>query len=125
MPTWVKHLSTSESVHRFAGKLIMQKSAAILSNANYLIGPDSLLMHIENGLNIPCSIIFGFSCPVDCFGYSENINLATAPECSPCWIHDGHQKCEQEIKCMNSISKRLVIDAFTSLLKNSPEINQN
>ena len=114
-----------ENVFRFAGKHTMRESAALLSQAIFFIGPDSLLMHIANGLDIKSIVIFGGSRPVDSFGYKENINLATAPECSPCWIHDGHQKCEQEIKCMNSISKRLVIDAFTSLLKNSPEINQN
>ena len=39
-------------------KLSMRESAAILSKANYFIGPDSLLMHIANGLDIPSTIIF-------------------------------------------------------------------
>ena len=56
-----------EGTHRFAGKLSMRESAAILSKAKYFIGPDSLLMHISNGLNIPSTIIFGGSRPVGCF----------------------------------------------------------
>lgn len=98
-----------EGVHRYAGKLSMRESAAILSTASYFIGPDSLLMHIANGLNIPSTIIFGGSRPVGCFGYSENINLSSAPECSPCWIHQGYESCDHDIKCMTAISVKEVI----------------
>jgi ADP-heptose:LPS heptosyltransferase len=92
-----------EGVSRFAGKLSMRESAAILSKANYFIGPDSLLMHIANGLDIPSTIIFGGSRPVGCFGYSENINLSSVPECSPCWIHEGYESCDHALKCMKEI----------------------
>tara|TARA_B100000989_G_scaffold206850_2_gene156693 strand:- start:2876 stop:3841 length:966 start_codon:yes stop_codon:yes gene_type:complete len=99
-----KHEPFFSSVTRFAGKLSMRESASILSHANYFIGPDSLLMHIANGLNIPSTIIFGGSRPVDCFGYSENVNLKSTPECSPCWIHEGHDVCSNAIACMSAIS---------------------
>jgi len=98
-----------EGVHQFAGKLSMRESAAIISKANYFIGPDSLLMHIANGLDIPSTIIFGGSRPVDCFGYSENINLSSAPECSPCWIHEGYESCGHDFMCMTDISVEEVI----------------
>ena len=81
----------------------MRESAAILSKANYFIGPDSLLMHIANGLNIPSTIIFGGSRPVGCFGYSENLNLKSAPDCSPCWIHEGYESCNHDLRCMKEI----------------------
>ena len=93
-----------ECVHRFAGKLSMRESAAILSIANYFIGPDSLLMHIANGLDTSSTIIFGGSRPVGCFGYSENTNLSSSPECSPCWIHEGYESCEHDFNCMSAIS---------------------
>ena len=99
---------TFEGVHRFAGKLSMRESAAILSKANYFIGPDSLLMHIANGLNIPSTIIFGGSRPVGCFGYSENINLSSAPECSPCWIHEGYEACSHDFMCMDLIMPKMI-----------------
>lgn len=92
-----------EDVNRYAGKLSMRESAALLSNANYFIGSDSLLMHMANGLDIPSTIIFGGSRPVNCFGYSENINLSSAPECSPCWIHEGYESCDHDLKCMKEI----------------------
>ena len=93
----------------------MRESAAILSKALYFKGPDSLLMHIANGLNIPSTIIFGGSRPVDCFGYFENINLSSAPKCSPCWIHKGYEDCTYNIKCMDTIMSDKVFYDLHSL----------
>ena len=92
-----------KDTYRYAGKLSMRESAAILSTANYFIGPDSLLMHIANGLDIPSTIIFGGSRPVDCFGYSQNVNLGSTPQCSPCWIHEGYESCDHDLRCMKEI----------------------
>mgnify|MGYP001380305224 CR=1 FL=1 len=101
-----------ENVIRFAGKLTMRESAALLSKAGYFIGPDSLLMHIANGLKIRSTIIFGGSRPIDCFGYSENVNLSNAPECSPCWIHEGYESCDYNLKCLFSITVEEVINSL-------------
>ena len=101
-----------QGTHRYAGKLSMRESAAILSKANYFIGPDSLLMHMANGLNIPSTIIFGGSRPVKCLEYSQNINLSNTPKCSPCWIHDGYEECSHDLLCMSSISVTKVLSAI-------------
>ena len=93
-----------QGVRSFAGKLSMRESAALLSQAKLFIGPDSLLMHVANGLNIKSLIIFGGSRPVECFGYANNINLTSTPECSPCWIHDGYETCPNDYHCLRSIS---------------------
>ena len=74
----------------------MRESAALLSKADFFVGPDSLLMHVANGLNIPSVIIFGGSRPVNCFGYPQNINLTSNPDCSPCWIHEGYDLCTEK-----------------------------
>ncbi len=103
-------------VTRYAGKLPMRESAAILSKASSFIGPDSLLMHIANGLDIPSIIIFGGSRPVRCFGYSENVNISSSPECSPCWIHEGYEVCTHNIKCMDTITSDKVFSDLQSLL---------
>jgi ADP-heptose:LPS heptosyltransferase len=99
-----------EGVRSYAGQLTMRESAALLSYASYFIGPDSLLMHIANGLNVPSTIIFGGSRPVECFGYSENVNVISAPECSPCWIHKGYEVCTNNIKCMDITPKKVFSD---------------
>ncbi len=108
-----------QDVIRFAGKLTMRESAAILSRANLFIGPDSLLMHVANGLGISSVIIFGGSRPVSCFGYSQNINLATNPECSPCWIHKGYENCSENLKCLHEISVTEVLSSVNRLLNTS------
>jgi ADP-heptose:LPS heptosyltransferase len=109
---------TFEGVHRYAGKLSMRESAAILSKAHYFIGPDSLLMHIANGVDIPSTIIFGGSRPLSCFGYSENVNLGSTQECSPCWIHEGYESCKNDLICMNEISVAFVLDTLIKIQKN-------
>ena len=105
--------------YRYAGKLSMRQSAAILSHASCFIGPDSLLMHIANGLNIKSTIIFGGSRPVNCFGYKENINLGTSPTCSPCWIHQGYEDCKENLKCLHEISVHKVFSSIQTLMKQS------
>jgi len=75
-------------------------------------------MHIANGLDIPSTIIFGGSRPLNCFGYSENINLNSAPTCSPCWIHEGYEECKNDLICMNEISAAFVLDTLGKIQKN-------
>ena len=106
------------NITRFAGKLSMRQSAAILSCAQIFIGPDSLLMHIANGLNIPSLIIFGGSRPAECFGYHQNINLATKPECSPCWIHHGYEDCKNDLICMKELSTPFVLASLQKIQNN-------
>ena len=108
-----------KSTHRYAAKLSMRESAAILSKANYFIGPDSLLMHIANGLNIKSIIIFGGSRSVHCFGYSQNTNLSNTPACSPCWIHSTDGKCNESLKCLRNITVSEVVNSLSSLSNNS------
>jgi ADP-heptose:LPS heptosyltransferase len=105
-----------KNVVRFAGNITMRESAALLSISKLFIGPDSLLMHVANGLDVKSIILFGGSRPVECFGYNENTNLSSTPACSPCWIHDGYETCTHMMKCMNSISKENVLDAVSSIL---------
>ena len=99
-------------VIRYAGKTTIRESAALLSEAKLFVGPDSLLMHVANGLNIPSTIIFGGSRPVNCFGYADNINLSITLDCSPCWIHHGYDECQNDLKCLNQISVSQVLKSF-------------
>ena len=108
-------------VERFAGLCSMRESAALLSKAHLFVGPDSLLMHIANGFNIPSVIIFGGSRPINSLGYRENINLGSSPTCSPCWIHQGYESCKENLKCMHEISVNKVFSSINMLMKKSHE----
>lgn len=107
-----------EGVTRYAGELSMRDSAAVLSLTDHFIGPDSLLMHIANGLDIPSTIIFGGSRPVNCFGYRQNVNLSNSPECSPCWIHDGYEVCKNDLICMEKITTSQILSNLIPKLIN-------
>lgn len=106
------------NVTRFAGDFSMRQSAAILSFAQIFIGPDSLLMHIANGLNIPSLILFGGSRPAECFGYNQNTNLVTNPKCSPCWIHHGYEECKNDLICMKELSASFVLASLLKIQNN-------
>jgi ADP-heptose:LPS heptosyltransferase len=106
-----------DNVIRYAGKFSMRESAAMLSLADFFIGPDSLLMHIANGLNIQSIIIFGGSRSINCFGYPENTNLSNNPECSPCWIHSTDGKCNESLKCLHNIGVPTVFNSLKDMIK--------
>ena len=93
----------------------MRESAAVLAQADLHIGPDSLLMHIANGVDVPAVILMGGSRPEECLGYADNINLTAAPDCSPCWIHQGYETCMHEVECMSTLTVEAVLEAVGSL----------
>ena len=101
---------------RMAGKLTMRESAAVLSQANLHLGPDSLLMHMANGLDVPAVILMGGSRPVTCLAYPDNENLFSTPSCSPCWIHQGYETCEHDVKCMHEITTQRVLESVSMKL---------
>ena len=82
-----KHEPKLDNVNRFAGICSMRESAALLSQCHLFIGPDSLLMHMANGLDIKSIIIFGKARPVNCLGYPDNINISLpSMDDSPSWL---------------------------------------
>ena len=102
-------------VKRFAGKLTMRQSATVLAQCDLHIGPDSLLMHIANGVDVPAVILMGGSRTEQSLGYPENINLTVSPDCSPCWIHQGYEACMHEVKCMSALKVEAVLEAVHHL----------
>ena len=96
----------------FGGKLNKRESMAMLSLASVHIGPDSFLMHVANGLDVPSVIIYGGSRPPACLGYAENRNLYVQVECAPCWLHTTKgEHCPHDMKCMKMISVGEVYEA--------------
>ncbi|HEY4354624.1 MAG TPA: glycosyltransferase family 9 protein [Acidobacteriaceae bacterium] len=99
-------------VTRFAGKLSMRESMAILSHCSVHIGPDSFLMHAANGTGVPSVIIYGGSRPPGVLAYPGNASLFVQLPCSPCWIHDSHGGvCPYDMKCMDPITPSMVLEA--------------
>ena len=109
---------TSSYPYRYAGKLSIRESAAILSHASYFIGPDSLLMHIANGLNIKSTIIFGDPAPLAVLVTRKTsilVILLTAALAGS--IKD--MKNNENLKCMHESSVRKVFMSIQTLMKQS------
>lgn len=107
------------AVRRFAGRLDLRGSMAMLSLADIFAGPDSFLMHAANGLDMPSVIIFGGSRTPENVGYAENENLFTKMPCGPCWIHENRgEHCGHDIECLRKISVEEVFNAVMKIARN-------
>ena len=112
---------TFSNVKSFAGKLSMRQTAAILSQCNLYIGPDSLLMHLANGVNLKAIIIFGDARPVKCLGYSDNINLTGTPSSNNHWLLDSQNSKISGNKNISNVSPEMLSCEINKLIKT----NQN
>ncbi len=107
-----------QQVQRFAGKCTMRESAALLSHSSMFVGPDSLLMHIANGLDIKSIIIFGNARPVNCLGYSNNINLIGADAKGGSWTHNAPRNQTKE-RSLIDIDANVVVSEAHSFLSHA------
>ena len=105
-------------LERYAGKLNMRESASILSRCQLFVGPDSLLMHVANGLDLKSVIIFGNARPVNCLGYPENVNLTGTSDSRGSWFHDGYGSVEEDLEATSEISPKQVLQEIDKLLSN-------
>ena len=88
------------------GKTSFRESAALLKNSLLFIGLEGFIMHLAASVNCKSVIIFGGRSLPDLVGYSQNINIYTKTECSPCW---GVNSCDYNKKCMDQITAESVI----------------
>ena len=106
------------NLKRYAGKLNMRESASILSRCQLFVGPDSLLMHVANGLDLKSVIIFGNARPVNCLGYPGNVNLTGPTDSMGSWFHDGYGSDDQDLEATSDIPPKLVLQEIDKLLSN-------
>lgn len=105
-----------DHVIRFAGKCSMRESAALLSQCKLFVGPDSLLMHIANGLNIKSVIIFGDGRPVNCLGYPDNINVSLSRKSGHSW--QRFEETGEISNQMGRIDPQKIVDHINHFAKN-------
>jgi ADP-heptose:LPS heptosyltransferase len=107
-------------VQRFAGMISMRESMSVLSHCQAFLGPDSFLMHVANGLDIPSVIIFGGARPAACLGYASNTNLYVPMACGPCWLHDSRgDVCPHGVACMDKVSVDEVEVAVRAMMQSA------
>jgi len=108
---------------RFAGKLNLRESIAVLEKCSLFIGGVSFLMHAAASVDVKSVIIYGGRETPKNSGYDNNINLYQKIDCSPCWIHeeDG-ENCENDRVCLKNISVQKVTEAISSLIKDADAV---
>lgn len=105
----------------------LRQMAAIVSQCDLLVTPDTGVLHLGAALEIPTVAIFG---PIDykarCKGYKNVTVIKSDMPCSPCW-RNGVTKCKktQEInaysECIKSIPVKNVYDIVVSKTKEIPK----
>jgi ADP-heptose:LPS heptosyltransferase len=111
---------------RFAGRLSLRQSMAVLKQARFYVGPDSFLMHAAMGLDVPAVIIFGGSRTPENTGYRRNTNLFVKMPCGPCWIHENRgEHCAYNLECLWKISASDVYAAIMQLYLTRPLENES
>ena len=98
------------------GKTTILQALALLSEAAFFLGVDSVFQHAAYALKLPAIVLFGSSSPT-VWGYSRHINLYKKLPCQPCV--DNPQptvnRCMEQ-KCMLKISADEVISQVRNLL---------
>ena len=73
-----------ESSNCLCGMTTLFESTALIANAKFHIDTEGGLVHLAKAVGTRAIVLFG---PTDktCFGYNQNINLATNIKCQGCW----------------------------------------
>lgn len=102
---------------RFAGKLDLRESVAVLERCSLFVGGVSFLMHAAAAVGVKSVIIYGGRETPSNSGYDQNVNLFERMECGPCWIHEEDGEfCTKELDCMKKINVSSVYSAITNQL---------
>jgi ADP-heptose:LPS heptosyltransferase len=100
------------AVSLLGGTTILQ-ALALLTEAKFFLGVDSVFQHAACALKVPAGVLFGSSSPA-VWGYKSHINLFKNLSCQPC-IDKPETNCTKQ-QCMLQISAEEVIEKMRSLL---------
>lgn len=92
----------------------IREKAALVSQCDLFIGPDSGPMHLAGCLSIPSLIIFGSIPPEARINYYPNHEAVrhTALSCLGCW----YEACPIQLRCMTALSHLVVYNRMVSKL---------
>ena len=110
-------VATVATVVNLAGKTALMETAAVLRDAQLLVGGDSGILHIGAGLGIPTVSLFGPGiaakwAPKGKFHRVINLQLP----CSPCTQFGTTPACPIGAKCLQDISAEQVFSAAKEIL---------
>jgi ADP-heptose:LPS heptosyltransferase len=93
------------------------ESAAILARSATGVFLEGGMMHLAEAVRKPSVIVFGGMIRPEVSGYDRHENIATRPECGPCFTsHTAMTVCESMV-CMKEIPVERVTDAVKRILE--------
>lgn len=90
------------------GETTVEQMAALVSEANLLIGPDSGPVHVAAATSTPAIVIYGGYIHPSHTHYNGNIPFYTPVSCAPCWLQEP---CPHLMGCMTAIPPAMVEQA--------------
>ncbi len=96
----------------------VREFAAVIYNSLFFIGPEGGLMHLTKSINKRSVILYGGFLKPEISGYAENLNIVSSPECSPCFYSSGEYKSCSTMKCMKSITPKIVYEKIIENFQN-------
>lgn len=100
-----------------AGKLRLDESAALIADAQLLIGVDTGLTHMGSALGVPTVALFGSTCPYRQGPTPRTRVLYDALPCSPC---RRRPTCGGAYTCMRGLTVDRVMPVALGLLQGAP-----
>lgn len=100
-----------EDILSFTEQTSISGCAALISNADLFVGPDSGLMHLAAACRTPCVAIFGPS-DHNKWGYISNSGRVVRSDtpCAPCFIF-GYSKPCRDYQCIQNVKVEDVLRA--------------
>lgn len=100
-----------------AGQLRLDESAALIADAQLLIGVDTGLTHMGSALGVPTVALFGSTCPYRQGPTPRTQVLYDALPCAPC---RRRPTCGGAYTCMRGLTPPRVMAAALGLLQRAP-----
>lgn len=109
-----------EGVIDLRGKTSIRETAAILYASHFFIGLVGFLMHLARAVDCSSIIIYGGREHPDQTGYSNNINIFSELECSPCWYWN---RCDFDRQCMKLITAEHILNAVSRIENDETQVS--
>ncbi len=102
-----------------AGKLSLQESGALLSQAAFLVSNDSGPFHMARGVGCPSFVIFGPTSPGMFELGEQDVLIYAGVDCAPCSLHGDKECPRKHFRCMKEITVEQILKKIEE--KNSKE----
>lgn len=99
------------------GRTSLREAAAILAASEVFVGLEGFLAHLARAVDCPAVVIIGGRVRPETVGYTCNVNLYGAVDCSPCGLRDG---CPHQLKCLAEILPETVAVAVREMAARRP-----